>query len=57
VFQIFLTDEAKAQLNKLKTDKGFQKRYKAVKKAIRLLASNPSQDQITVIAIPKLKGD
>ncbi|MDM8550053.1 hypothetical protein QUF72_08255 [Desulfobacterales bacterium HSG2] len=32
MFQIFLTDEAKAQLNRLKTDRGLQKRYGAVKK-------------------------
>jgi hypothetical protein len=28
LFDIFLTDEAKGQLNKLKTDKGLSKRYK-----------------------------
>jgi hypothetical protein len=41
LFEIFLTQEAKSQLARLKTDKGLEKRYKAVKKAIKFLASNP----------------
>ena len=40
--EIFLTDEARKRLDKLKTDKGLEKRYKAVKKAIRFLSSNPT---------------
>ena len=41
MFEIFLTDEARDQLNRLKTDKGLERRYKAVKKAIGFLSSNP----------------
>ncbi len=41
MFEIFQTDEAKAQLNLLKKDKGLKKRYKAVVKTIKLLSQNP----------------
>jgi len=41
LFEIFLTDQAQGQLDKLKTDKGLFKRYKAVKKAIQFLSQNP----------------
>ena len=41
MFEIFLTDEAKNQLERLKKDKGLEKRYNAVKKAMRFLSENP----------------
>jgi hypothetical protein len=41
LFDIFLTDEAGEQLERLKIDKGLLKRYKAVKKAIQFLSQNP----------------
>ncbi|MFA6054374.1 MAG: hypothetical protein WC769_03255 [Thermodesulfovibrionales bacterium] len=41
MFDIFLTDEAGEQLERLKIDKGLLKRYKAVKKAIQFLSQNP----------------
>ena len=41
MFEIFQTDEAKAQLNLLKKDKDLKKRYKAVVKTIKLLSQNP----------------
>ncbi len=41
MFEIFQTDEAKAQLNLLKKDKGLKKRYKAVVKTIKFLSQNP----------------
>jgi len=56
MFQIFLTDEAKAQLNRLKTDRGLQKRYRAVKKAIRFLASNPKHQSLNTHEFTSLKG-
>jgi len=37
LFDIFLTDEADEQLNRLKIDKGLLKRYKAVKKGNPIL--------------------
>ena len=41
MFEIFLTDDAREQLNHLKYQKDFQKRYKAVAKTLTLLAANP----------------
>ena len=37
MFNIYITDTAKEQLNKLKNNKSFLKKYKAVKKTIELL--------------------
>jgi len=41
LFDIFLTDEAREQLDRIKIDRGLSKRYKAVKKAIEFLSHNP----------------
>jgi len=41
LFEIFLTDKAKTQLEKLSGDKGLNKRYNAVKKTINFLSSDP----------------
>jgi hypothetical protein len=41
LFEILYAHEAEEQLKKLATDKGLNKRYKAVIKALRFLASNP----------------
>jgi hypothetical protein len=41
LFELFLADEAKNQLERLKRDKGLEKRYNAVKKTIRFLWENP----------------
>jgi len=41
LFDIFLTDEAEEQLDRLKIDKGLSMRYKAVKKALQFLSQNP----------------
>ena len=56
MFEIFLTDQAKDQLNGLKTDRGLEKRYNAVKKAIRLLASNPRHKSLETHEFSSLKG-
>ena len=41
MFEIFLTDEAENQLERLKKDRGLEKRYNAFKKAIQFLSENP----------------
>lgn len=41
MYQLQLTREAKANLEELKTGRALEKRYKAVVKALRLLAENP----------------
>jgi len=56
LFDVFHTDEAKAQLRRLKTDKGLLKRYNAVKKAIGLLAENPRHRSLKTHEFTSLKG-
>ncbi len=56
MFKIFLTDQAKKQLERIKTDKGLEKRYKAVKKTIHLLAENPRHKSLETHELTSLKG-
>jgi len=56
LFEIFLTDEARKQLNRLKSDKGLGKRYKAVKNAIRFLSSNPRHKSLETHEFTTLRG-
>jgi len=56
LFEIFLTDEAKIQLERLKKDKGLEKRYNAVKKAIRLLSENPRHKSLKTHEFTSLTG-
>jgi hypothetical protein len=56
LFEIFYTDEARKQLDKLKTDKGLEKRHKAVKKAISFLSSNPRHKSLRTHEFTSLKG-
>jgi transcriptional regulator GlxA family with amidase domain len=56
LFDIYLTDEAKEQLKRLKNDKGLSKRYKAVKKAIQFLSQNPRHPGLQTHEFTSLKG-
>jgi len=56
LFEIFLTDEAKIQLERLKEDKGLQKRYNAVKKAMRFLSENPRHKSLNTHEFTSLSG-
>lgn len=56
MFEIFLTDEARNQLNGLRTDKGLEKRYNAVKKAIKFLSSNPRHKSLKTHEFTSLEG-
>ena len=56
MFEIFLTDQAKDQLNKLKADKGLIKRYNAVKKTINFLSSDPRYKSLKTHEFTSLKG-
>ncbi|OPY74022.1 MAG: hypothetical protein A4E64_02416 [Syntrophorhabdus sp. PtaU1.Bin058] len=56
MFEIFLTDLARKQLNLLKTDKGLVKRYKAVKKSILFLSQNPKHPGLRTHEFTTLKG-
>lgn len=56
MFEIFLTDQAKKQLDRLKADKGLEKRYEAVKRTIHLLAENPRHKSLETHEFTSLKG-
>ena len=56
MFEILLTNEAGEQLNRLKTDKGLSKRYKAVKKTILFLSQNPRHPGLQTHEFTSLKG-
>lgn len=56
MFEIFLTDEAKEQLNRLTADKGLSKRYNAVKKALHHLSENPRHPGLKTHEFTTLKG-
>jgi hypothetical protein len=56
LFEIFLTDEAKNQLERLKKDKGLEKRYNAVRKAIRFLSENPRHKSLKTREFTSLIG-
>ena len=56
MFEIFLTDEAKNQRERLKKDKGLEKRYHAVKKAIRFLSENPRHKSLKTHEFTSLIG-
>ena len=56
MFEIFLTKEAKNQLNILKKDRGLEKRYKAVAKTIKFIAQNPRHKSIQTHEFTSLKG-
>jgi hypothetical protein len=56
LFDIFLTDEAGEQLDRLKSDTGLIKRYKAVKKAILFLSQNPRHPGLQTHEFTSLKG-
>ena len=56
MFEIFLTDHAHEQISGLNADRGLDKRYKAVKKAIKFLASNPRHASLRTHEFTSLKG-
>jgi hypothetical protein len=56
MFEIYLTNAAKSQLEELKNNKSFHKRYKAVKKTIQFLASSPRHKSLQTHEFMSLKG-
>lgn len=56
MFDIYLTDAAKNQLERLKKDKGLEKRYEAVKKTIHFLSENPKHKSLQTHEITSLIG-
>lgn len=56
MFDIYLTDEAQEHLHRLKTDKGLSKRYKAVKKNLLYLSTNPRHPGLQTHEFTSIKG-
>jgi hypothetical protein len=56
LFELEWTDEAKATYIRLKSDASQKKRYKAIKKTIRLLAENPRHPSLQTHPYFSLKG-
>jgi hypothetical protein len=56
LFELEWTDEAKATYIRLKSNASQKKRYKAVKKTIRLLAKNPRHQSLQTHPYFSLKG-
>jgi len=56
LFEIFLTDEARNQMERLRKDKGLEKGYNAVKKAIHFLSENPRHKSLRTHEFTSLIG-
>ncbi|MGI9862295.1 hypothetical protein SDD30_13030 [Moorella naiadis] len=55
MFTIYLTEQAREQINRLKNDQRLNKRYKAVKKALFILAENPRHQSLQTHEFTSLK--
>jgi len=56
LFEIFLTDQARNQLDRLKKDRGLEKRYNSVKKSIYFLSENPRHQSLRTHEFTSLRG-
>jgi hypothetical protein len=56
LFEIFWTHHSQSDFDQLKSDPSLQKRYKAVKKTIQLLASDPRHNSLQTHEFSSLKG-
>ena len=56
MFKIRLTQEAKNQYDHLKTDKGLEKRHKAVRKTLQFLKHNPRHPGLQSHKFTSMKG-
>ena len=56
MFETFWTDTARAQFMRLKADRSLAKRFKAVKKTLQLIASNPRHPGLQTHEFSSLKG-
>ena len=56
MFDIFWTDRSRSDYDRLKYDPSQRKRYNAVKKTIKLLASNPRHNSLQTHEFTSLKG-
>lgn len=56
MFELYFTGEAEKKLEEIKTDKGLQKRYKAVVKCIKYLIQNPRHPSLNTHKYSSLSG-
>jgi hypothetical protein len=56
LFELFLTDEARIQLDRLRNDKGLGKRVNAVNKTLKFLSSNPRHKGLKTHEFTGMKG-
>ena len=56
MFEIYWTHQSQSDFDRLKSGRSLQKRYKAVKKTIQLLASNPRYNSLHTHEFSSLKG-
>ena len=56
MFEIYWTDHARDEFSRIKSDPSLEKRYKAVKKAITFLASNPKHPSLRTHEFTSLRG-
>lgn len=55
-FKLLFTDEAASQLKVLEKEKGLQKRFKAVRKALAFLETNPRHQGLNTRKYSSLRG-
>lgn len=56
MFDLYWTDDAREEFDRLKKDQGLEKQYKAVSKAILFLASNPRHPSLQTHEFISLQG-
>jgi hypothetical protein len=56
LFEIYWTHKSEAEFNQLKSETSLSKHYKAVRKTIELLASNPRHQSLHTHEFTSLKG-
>jgi len=56
LFEIILTERARKQWERLKGERGLEKRLRAVRKTLRLLSENPRHPSLRTHEFTSLKG-
>ena len=56
MFEIILTERARKQWERLKGERGLEKRHRAVRKTLRLLSENPRHPSLRTHEFTSLKG-
>lgn len=56
MFEVYWTEGAEADFNRLKSEPSLGKRYRAVRKTIKLLVDNPRHNSLQTHEFTSLKG-